>query len=61
MELGGSALTKGEQFERMRAALKNILDISSCEFAKSQAHYGLCAIKTDKSRELENKNEEVKH
>lgn len=30
-----------EQCRRMEAALRNILDISSDEFAKSQARYGL--------------------
>lgn len=33
--------TKSAQFARMEAALRNILDISTDDFAKHQARYGL--------------------
>lgn len=58
--MGGDVMTKEEQFERMSAALRNILDITSCDFAKSQARFGLGMKKTNKSGELENRNEETK-
>lgn len=34
-------MSKKEQFDQMRAALQNILDFSSCDFAKHQAAWGL--------------------
>lgn len=34
-------MTKKEEYLRMKAALKNILEFSADEFAKSQARYGL--------------------
>ncbi|MGG3504702.1 hypothetical protein ABES58_04375 [Paenibacillus lautus] len=34
-------MTKKEEYLRMKAALKNILELSADEFAKSQARYGL--------------------
>ena len=39
-----------EEYMRMKAALKNILDISNDEFAKSQARYGL-GVKAGESSE----------
>ena len=43
-------MSKKEEYERMKAALRNILDISNDEFAKSQARYGL-GIKVGESSE----------
>ncbi|WP_158301771.1 hypothetical protein [Paenibacillus mesophilus] len=34
-------MTKDEEFQRMKAALQNILELSADEFSKSQARYGL--------------------
>lgn len=38
---GETTTDTSAQFSRMKAALRNILDISSDEFAKHQARYGL--------------------
>jgi len=43
-------MTQKEEYLRMKAALKNILEISTDEFAKSQARYGL-NIQLDASEE----------
>jgi len=48
-------MSKQEQFERMRTALHNILEISRCDFAKHQAGWGLGLIK----REVEARHEET--
>ncbi|WP_194166138.1 hypothetical protein [Paenibacillus glucanolyticus] len=34
-------MTQKEEYLRMKAALRNILELSKDEFAKSQARYGL--------------------
>lgn len=44
-------MSKQEQFDQMRAALQNILDISSCDFARHQAAWGLGLQEATKTKE----------
>lgn len=47
-------MSKQEKIRKMEAALRNILDISSCDFAKHQAAWGL-GLKKDSMLSKPNK------
>ncbi len=48
-------MSKAEQFDRMQAALQNILDISKCDFAKHHAAWGLGLKKGSKASKSDKK------